>query len=283
VAGAVVGTAGLALLIYGFVQTAEKGHGWGTGLTAGTLIGAVVLLAGFLFIESKARSPLMPLRLFKLRGVAGANLVGFLLGCAIFAMFYFLSRYMGEVQHLGPKEIGVRYLLVALTIVVAAGVSQGLVTKVGVRPVLTVGMTLLAAGLLYFTFIRVNGGYARDLVPGFILSGIGLGFSFIPVAIGALEGVGPADAGVASGIVNTAQQVGGAVGLGLLGSIANVGTDRYISDKKLPAGGFPPAEALVQGYHWAFWVGVALSALGIVASLVMIKGGKLQDGVAAAH
>ena len=283
VAGGVTGTAGLALLIYGFVQTAEKGHGWGTGLTAGTLIGAVVLLAGFLFIESRAKSPLMPLRLFKLRGVAGANLVGFLLGCAIFAMFYFLSRYMGEVQRLGPKEIGVRYLLVAGTIIVAAAISQALVTRVGVRPVLTVGMTLLAAGLAYFTFIRVNGGYARDLVPGFILSGVGLGFSFIPVAIGALEGVTADDAGVASGIVNTAQQVGGAVGLGLLGSIANVGTDRYLSDNNITGGGFPPAPALVQGYHWAFWVGVALSVLGIIASLVMIKGGKLQDGAAPAH
>ena len=285
VLGGVVGTAGLGLLIYGFVQTAEKGHGWGTGLTAGTLVGAVALLAGFLAIESRAKSPLMPLRLFKLRGVAGANLAGFLLGCAIFAMFYFLSRYMAIVQGLGPKEIGVRYLLVAGTIVVAAAVSQALVTKVGVRPVLSLGMALLAAGLAYFAFIRVNGTYGRDLVPGFILSGIGLGFSFIPVAIGALEGVEARDAGVASGVVNTAQQVGGAVGLGILGSIANLGTDRYLSDKNII--GEPSradvASSLVQGYHWAFWVGVVLSVLGVVASLVMIRGGKLQDGAPTAH
>jgi EmrB/QacA subfamily drug resistance transporter len=287
VLGGVVGTAGLALLIYGFVQTAEVGHGWGTGLTAGTLIGAAALLAGFLYIESKAKSPLMPLRLFKIKGVAGANLVGFLLGCAIFAMFYFLSRYMALVQGLGPKEIGVRYLLVAGTIIVAAGVSQALVTKVGVRPILSLGMLLLALGLAYFTFIRVNGTYGRDLVPGFILSGVGLGFSFIPVAIGALEGVSARDAGVASGVVNTAQQVGGAVGLGILGSIANTTTKNYSVDNRIA----PPsvqelqnlplpldkATAFVEGYQTAFWVGVALSVLGIIASLVMIRGGRLQD------
>lgn len=285
VAGGVVGTAGLALLIYGFVQTAEQGHGWGTALTAGTLAGAAALLALFLFIESRTKSPLMPLRLFKLRGVAGANLVGFLLGCAIFAMFYFLSRYMAIVQGLGPKEIGVRYLLVAGTIIVAAGVSQALVTKVGVRPILTIGMTLLALGLTYFAFVRVNGTYTRDLVPGFILSGVGLGFAFIPVSIGALEGVEARDAGVASGVINTAQQVGGAVGLGLLGSIANVGTERYLTDNKIV--GKPTfdqfAASTVQGYHWAFWVGVALSVLGILAALVMIRAGRPEPGTVVAH
>ena len=275
VAGAIAGTAGLALLIYGFVQTALPGHGWKTGQTIGVLAAAVLVLGLFIAIESKTRAPLMPLRLFKIKSVAGANIVGFLLGCSIFAMFYFISRYMGEVQHLSPTEIGVRYLLFAGVIVVAAGGSQALVTKLGAKPIMATGMFLLMLGLIWFTQIRVNGSYARDLVPGFIIGGIGLGFSFVPVSIAALDGVQANDAGVASGVINSSQQIGSAVGLGVLASVVAQGVTQY---GPLGADGRPTAAALVQGYHWGFWVAAGLCLLGLIAALTTVANTKPVAG-----
>ena len=157
----------------------------------GSLAGAAVLLAGFIAVELRAKAPILPFSIFRLKSLTGANIVGLLLGAAIFSMFFLLSLYMQQVLGYSALKAGVAYLLVASVIIVAAGASQALVTRIGVRSVLITGMVLLVAGLLWFSQVSVHGSYATDLAPGFILAGIGLGFSFVPVQIASLIGVTP--------------------------------------------------------------------------------------------
>ena len=166
-------------------------------------------------------SPLLPLSIFRLPTIVGANVVGFMLGAAIFSMFFLLALYMQQPPGLGYSAIrsGVGYLLVACTIIVSAGASQALVGRFGVRRVLILGLVLLTAGLLFFTQVSPHGTYLADLAPGFVLAGIGLGFAFIPVTIAALMGITDDEAGLASGLINTSQQIGGAVGVALLATV----------------------------------------------------------------
>ena len=161
----------------------------------GSLAGAAVLLAGFVAVELRAKAPILPFSIFRLKSLTGANIVGLLLGAAIFSMFFLLSLYMQQVLGYSALKAGVAYLLVASVIIVAAGASQALVTRIGVRSVLITGMVLLVAGLLWFSQVSVHGSYATDLAPGFILAGIGLGFSFVPVQIASLIGVTHDEAG----------------------------------------------------------------------------------------
>jgi MFS family permease len=189
---------------------------------------------------------------------------------------------MQQVLGYGALGVGVRYLLLAGVIIVAAGISQGLVTRFGVRPILTIGMLLLCAGLLYFTQIRVTGNYLVDLVPGFILTGIGLGFAFVPVSIAALQGVTGKLAGAASGLINTSQQVGGAVGIAVLSTIAGTVTANHLASAvhNAPSGTNPatvqqdslPA-ALVAGFHGAFYVGAATAVVGVICAVLLLHKG----------
>jgi EmrB/QacA subfamily drug resistance transporter len=252
-AGAVTVTASLMLLVYGLTQSTS--NGWGSAKTIGALVGSAVLMAVFLRVESRSRSPLVPLSFFRKRTPAGANVIGFGLGTAIFGMFFLLSLYMQEVLGYSALETGVAYLTVALLAIAASGASQALVTRAGVRPVLATGMLLLAAGLVFFTQVSVGGSYVSDLLPGFVLIGIGLGFSFVPVSIAALAGATGRDAGLASGLINTSQQIGGALGLAILATIA--------ANKTV---GTPEKAALVHGFHWAF----AGSAVFVLAALVVL-------------
>ena len=183
-------------------------------------------------IELRAKSPLMPLGIFRLRNLAGANIVGLLLGAAIFSMFFFLSLYMQQVLGYSALKSGFAYLLVALTIIIAAATSQALVTRFGTRTILAIGMSLLTLGLLYFTQIDVGGSYMTDLVPGFLLTGVGLGFAFVPVSIAALQGVQPHEAGIASGLINTSQQIGGALGIAILSTIATTHTTSVVQRRR---------------------------------------------------
>ncbi|WP_217920982.1 MFS transporter [Miltoncostaea oceani] len=228
VAGAVSVTAGLALLVYALVNTDSAG--WASAETIGLFAVSAALLVAFVVIELRATAPLMPLGIFKLRSLTGANIVGLLLGAAIFSMFFFLSLYMQQVLGYSALKSGFAYLLVAVVIIFAAAASQALVTRFGVKTILTIGMSLLTLGLLWFTQIDVQGGYLVDLVPGFVLAGIGLGFSFVPVSIAALQGVRPHEAGIASGLINTSQQVGGALGIAILSTIATTHTESLIED-----------------------------------------------------
>jgi hypothetical protein len=183
----------------------------------------------------------------------------------IFGMFFLLSLYMQEVLGFSALKTGVGYLAVALTAIVASGASQALVTKTGVKPALTFGMLLLAGGLVYFTRISVDGSYFGDLFLGFLLIGVGLGFAFVPVSIAALAGVTGTEAGLASGLINTNQQVGGALGLAILTTVSTTRTDRLLSDGASRPG------ALTEGFQLAFWVGVGFAALATVATLVALK------------
>jgi EmrB/QacA subfamily drug resistance transporter len=262
-AGAVTVTGSLMLLVYGLTQSTNVG--WGSARTIGVLVGSAVLMAAFVFIESRSRSPLVPLGFFRRRTPTGANLIGLGIGAMVFGMFFLLSLYQQQVLHFSALKTGVGYLAVALTAVVASGIAQAAVTKVGVKPALTAGMVLLGGGLAYFTQVSPQGSYVSDLLPGFLLVGVGLGFAFVPVSIAALAGVGPLDAGLASGLINTSQQIGGALGLAILATVSTTRTENLLADGK------PPAEALTSGFALAFWVGVAFAAASLVATLLYLR------------
>jgi EmrB/QacA subfamily drug resistance transporter len=262
-AGAVTVTASLMLLVYGLTQTTNVG--WGSARTIGVLFASAVLMAAFIVIEMRSRSPLVPLGFFRRRTPTGANIIGFGLGTMVFGMFFLLSLYMQQVLGFSALKTGVGYLAVALTAVVASGVAQALVTKVGVKPVLAVGMLLLGGGLMLFTQVSVDGTYLADLLPGFLLIGVGLGFAFVPVSIAALAGVTGKDAGLASGLINTSQQIGGALGLAILTTVATTRTENLLAEGK------PQPEALTEGFSIAFWAGVGFAAISLVATLLALK------------
>ncbi|MFL6048835.1 MAG: MFS transporter [Gaiellales bacterium] len=266
IAGAILVTAGLTLLVYGLVTTDT--YSWTSTRVLGSLAGAAVLLAGFVAVELRAKAPILPFSIFRLKSLTGANIVGLLLGAAIFSMFFLLSLYMQQVLGYSALKAGVAYLLVASVIVVAAGASQALVTRIGVRSVLITGMVLLVAGLLWFSQVSVHGAYATDLAPGFILAGVGLGFSFVPVQIASLIGVTHDEAGIASGLINTSQQVGGALGVAVLSTITFTRYDSYLGDHGNNLALVP--NALVDGFHVAFLVGAGLALIGLVATLLFI-------------
>jgi EmrB/QacA subfamily drug resistance transporter len=272
--GAVLATAGLSLLVYSLVQTTD--HSWTAPRTIAMLVGSVVLLAGFVATEARAKHPLMPLHIFRNRSISSANAVGLMLGASVFSMFFLLTLYMQQVLGYSPLKTGIGYLTVAVTIILSAGASQAFVTKIGVRTVLAVGMALTSIGLIYFTQVSVGGSYAVDLVPGFLLTGAGLGFSFVPVSIAALVGVRYDEAGIASGIINTSQQVGGALGTAVLSTVAFTQESDYIKSH-LPYNLGVQAHAAVDGFSIAFAAGAGIAALGVVLTLIFIPKGAPQE------
>jgi MFS family permease len=208
--------------------------------------------------------------ILRTRTVSGANVAGFIMGTALFSMFLMLTLYMQQVLGYSAMRTGVAYLAVAGTAILWSAVAAQLVTRVGVKPVLVVGMVSLTAGLLYFTQVSVGGSYLADLLPGFLLTGLGIGFSFVPISIAALAGIQPAEAGLASGLFNTSQQIGGALGIAALSTIASAQTDSAVA-----AGAALPV-ALVDGFTAAFVAGVAVAALGILAALTLIRRDELE-------
>ena len=272
VAGAISITGSLMLLV--FALTRAPTVGWGSAQVIGSFVGSAILLGAFVVIESRSRSPLVPLGIFKRRTLTGANVIGFLLGAAIFGNFFLLSLYMQQILGFSAIKTGVGYLALALTVVVASGIAQALVTRLGVKPVLATGMILIAAGEGYFTQISVNGSYFADLFPGFILLGVGMGFCFVPISIAALAGATSREAGLQSGLINTMQQIGGAVGLAILITVATTRTNHLLSS------GVPHAEASTRGYSLAFWVGVGLALVGLAATLLLLKRDDLRVNAA---
>jgi EmrB/QacA subfamily drug resistance transporter len=268
-AGAVLITTALSLLVYALTQANRVG--WTSARTIGILVASAVLHVAFLAVEHRSRAPLVPLGIFgRLRTLTGANVVSFLVGALTFAMFFMLSLYMQQVLHLSALQTGAGYLAVALTAIVSAGTAQALVTKVGVKPILTIGVILMGLGNLWFTQVSPDGTYAVDLLPGFIAIGVGLGFSFVPMSIAALAGVAPHEAGLASGLFNTSQQIGGALGVAVFSTVS---TNRA-SD--LLAQGESQAAALTSGFTVAFWVAVGFATAALVATLTMIHREELQ-------
>ncbi len=265
--GAVLVTSGLSVAVFGFTQA--NGYGWSSGKTIGTFAAAVALLAAFGVWETRVSDPLMRFSIFRLRTLAGANVAGFILGSALFAMFLMLTLYMQQVLGYSPLKTGFGYLTVAGTSIVWANVAAQLVTRIGVKPVLTAGMVFLGAGLVSFAQVSADGSYVGDLLPGFLLIGIGMGFSFVPISIAALAGVRPSEAGLASGLFNTSQQIGGALGIAVLSALATGRTDAAV------AAGTALPDALTEGFQVAFWGGAAAAAVGVMATLVLIRGSDL--------
>jgi EmrB/QacA subfamily drug resistance transporter len=261
--GAVLITSALSLLVFALTQANRVG--WGSAQTIGILIASAALHVAFIAVEHRSQAPLVPLGIFaRLRTLTGANVVSFLVGGLTFAMFFMLSLYMQQVLGLSALQTGVGYLAVALTAIVSAGVAQALVTKAGVKPVMIVGVTLMGLGNLWFTQVSADGSYAVDLLPGFLAIGVGLGFSFVPMSIAALAGVEPQEAGLASGLFNTSQQIGGALGVALFSTVATNRTSDLLAE------GESRAAALTSGFTLAFWVAVGFAVLALVATLTMI-------------
>jgi len=267
--GAVLVTSGLSLLVLGITQ--GYGWGWGSGRTVGVFVASALLLLAFVGWERRVKDPLVPFSIFRLQTLTAANIVGFILGTSLFAMFLMLTLYMQQVLGLTPLETGVGYLAVAGTAIIWANVAAAAVTRVGVKPALVFGMSLMTVGLLYFTQVSVNGSYWTDLFPGFLIIGLGMPFAFVPITIAAVAGTKPQEAGLASGLINTSQQIGGAVGIAILSTIAvSTTTD------DLTAGIAPPV-ALTDGFQAAFWAGAAISFAGVLVSLFLVRGRDLQE------
>jgi EmrB/QacA subfamily drug resistance transporter len=263
VPGAVLVTGGLVALVYAITQAHD--YGWGSGETIGIFAASAALLIGFLVWEARAAEPLMPLSIFRVRTVAGANVAGLVLGTAVFSMFLMLTLYMQQVLEFSPMKTGVAYLAVAGTAIIWSAVASMLVNRVGVKPVMVAGLSVLTAGLAYFTQVSVDGSYVTDLLPGFLLIAIGLGFSFVSISIAALAGVRHSDAGLASGLFNTSQQVGGALGVAVLSTVAT-----WRTDDATAAGSALPA-ALTDGFEAAFIGGAAIAFIGILAALFVVR------------
>src|SRR4051794_18385890 len=270
--GAVLVTAGLVSLVYAITQSGT--YGWGSARTIGVIAASGVLLVGFILWERRHAEPLMRFGILRTKTVAGANVGGLILGTATFSMFLMLTLYMQQVLGYSPMKTGVAYLAVAGSAILWSGVAAQLVNRVGVKPVLVAGMVALTGGLVYFTQVSVHGSYLGDLLPGFLLVGVGLGFSFVPISIAALAGVRPAEAGLASGLFNTSQQIGGALGIAALSTIATSRTADAV------ASGTSRPDALVSGFSAAFVAGLIVAAIGVVAALVLIPSHEPEAGAA---
>jgi EmrB/QacA subfamily drug resistance transporter len=263
--GAATVTAGLALLVYAVVDAVNSG--WGSATTLLRLAGAAILLIAFLTIELRSRNPLMPFSIFRLRTLRGANIVGLLIGMSLFSMFFFISLYLQDVLHDSPIEAGVSYLPLAVGIILSAGAASQIVTRVGFKPPLIAGLLLVAGGLLWFSRVPAPGGsFAADVLGPSLLAAVGLGFAFVPVTIAAVTGTEPEEAGLASGLINTSQQVGGALGLAILATIANSRTQSVFH-----AGVHSSAVALTKGFDRAFLVGAGFAVAGAILAAVLIS------------
>jgi EmrB/QacA subfamily drug resistance transporter len=269
--GAVLVTAGLSSVVYAITQAGQDG--WLAAKTISFFAAGLVLLVGFLGWELRHPEPLMRLGILRVKTVSGANVAGLILGTATFSLFLMLTLYMQQVLGYSPMKTGVAYLAVAGTAIVTSAIAAQLVTRIGVKPALLIGMTALTGGLVYFTQVSVGGSYLGDLLPGFLLVAVGLGFSFVPISIAALAGIEAAEAGLASGLINTSQQIGGALGIAALSTIATSRTSDAI------ANGSSHASALVTGFHGAFVAGAIIAAVGIAASVTLIRRDELEQQV----
>lgn len=266
VAGAVTVTTALMLAVYAIVNGNDAG--WGSGQTLALLAAAAVLMGIFLVIESRVRSPLVPLGLFRLRNVAISNIVGVMWAAAMFAWFFLSALYLQLVLGYSPLEVGLTFLPANLIMAVfSIGLSAKLVMRFGIRTPLATGLGLAAVGLVLFARAPVDGTVAVDVLPSMILLGIGAGMAFNPMLLAAMSDVAPDEAGLASGVVNTSFMMGGALGLAVLASLAASRTDSLL------ASGDDALAALNGGYHAAFLVGALFAAGAAVVSAVFLRAG----------
>ena len=279
VAGAVTITAGLSLLVYALVDTVNAG--WGSTQTLALIAVALALIGAFVAIELRSQHPLVSFRIFRMRTLTGANVVALLVAMALFSMFFFVSLYMQQVLGYDALKAGLAYLPLAFGIIVSAGVASQLVTRVGFKLTLILGLLLTAGGLIWFSQVSPDGEYVSDILPASLLAAAGLGFAFVPMMIAAVSGVSGRDAGLASGLINTSQQIGGALGLAILATIANSRTE----DVMRTAGGDPQAlpTALTEGFQDAFMIGAAFAIVGALLAIVLISSKASREHAEAAR
>jgi EmrB/QacA subfamily drug resistance transporter len=259
--GALTVTGALLLLVYA-ISTAPQ-DGWATAKTIGLLAVSGALLVAFVLVEARVEAPLLPLRMLRMRTVAGANLVGFLLGASFFAFVFVGTLYMQQVLGYSALKAGLAWLAASLTSVALAGLSQFLVTRIGPAPVLVAGMAMIAGGTAWATQVGVHAQFWADLAGPFFVAGAGTAFAFIPISIAGLTGVAARDAGLASGLLNTAQQLGAAIGIAVASTVA-------VSHAQALAGaGRLPSAALTGGFQWALWVCTAIAVAAIPIALVV--------------
>jgi len=268
-AGAVTITSSLALLVYAISKAPDDG--WATGRTIGLLIGSAALFVAFLAIETRSSAPMVPFDIFRIRNVTGANVCGFFLGAVVFSNFFLLTLYVQQVLGYSALKTGLTFLATAGTVVLVAGISQALVTRIGPRPVMAVGLTLITGGMLWYTQISVEGSFLTHLLPGYVLVGVGMAFSFIPMSIAALAGVEAEEAGLASGLINTTQQIGGALGVAIAATVAFTHTQTLLES------GHSAASAATSGFALGFWVIAGISAASVVACLLLVRGRELEE------
>jgi EmrB/QacA subfamily drug resistance transporter len=265
-AGAASVTSGIMLLVYGLTRGTDDG--WTGRTTIGFLAAAAVLIVGFVVIELRSKAPLLPMRLFRLRTLTAANVTAVLIAATAFSWWFVQTLYMQQVLHYSAIQAGLAFAPLAVTIALFSNVAQTLVTRFGVRPVLSVGLLLTATSLGLLARVPVEGHFFWDLFPAFMLGAVGLSLSFVPVTIGGLTGVGPGDAGVASGLINTSRQIGGAVGLATISTVATTFTNRY---EDAHPGSASSAAALTHGFTSSFYVLAAFALAGAVIAATLIR------------
>ena len=271
-AGALAGTGGLVLLVDAISQAPQ--YGWGAVRTIGVLVASVALLVGFLVIESRAEDPVVPLAIFRRRTLAGANAAGLLLGASFYAFLFVGTLYMQDVLHFSAIQTGLAWLAASVTSVALAGLSQSLVTRVGPKVVMVAGMTMIGLGVLWATQVPVHGHFGGNLLGPFIVAGAGTAFAFIPISIAALAGVEEHRAGLASGLLSTSQQIGGAVGIAIASSVAATHTKALLhSGTAVPA-------ALTGGFQDALWVLGVIGLLAIPAIVALVAGNERSETAA---
>jgi EmrB/QacA subfamily drug resistance transporter len=262
IAGAVTVTGGLLLLVYDIVKASQ--YGWTSGRTLGLAAGAIALLAAFVVIEMRSRAPLVDLSIFRKRSLAVSNVAMMLFAAGLFGTFYFTTLYLQNIHGDSPLRTGVSLLPFPIMIAFASVLAQLLLRRLGVRPILFMGLTVAAAGLFWLSGLPASSSYLADVFPAIAVMGFGIGFTFSPLILIATTGVANDEAGLASGLVNTSQQVGGALGLAILASLAATRTNGAV------AAGVGQAQSLVDGYTRAYMVagGFAIAALVLVAALI---------------
>jgi EmrB/QacA subfamily drug resistance transporter len=275
-AGAISITAGLSLLVYTLVDAASAG--WGSAQTIGLGALSLALIASFYVIERRSKAPLMPFPgIFRIRTITGINVSAVLIAAALFSMFFFISLYMQQVLGFSALEAGLAYLPLAVGIIVTAGASAGLITRFGFKPVLVAGLVVTAGGLVWFSQVSPDGSYVGDILFPSLLAAIGLGLAFVSMTVAAVSGVEAHEAGLASGLINTSQQVGGALGLAVLATIANTNTNDAF------ASGASQATALTEGFQAAFIAGAGLAIAGAMLAVVLVSGRASREHAEAAQ
>jgi EmrB/QacA subfamily drug resistance transporter len=278
VAGAVSITAGLMALVYAITRASQ--HGWSNALTVTLLATAAALIVAFVGIEARSPAPLLPLRIFRLRTLSAANASMLIAGATTFGQFFLITLYLQQVLRYSAIDTGVAFITIAATVVAVSNAAQSLTTRFGARPVLSAGMLLTAAGAALYARMPAGGHYFWNVFPGLLVSGVGLAFSMVPATIAGLTGVRPADAGVASGLINTSRQIGGSIGLAVLTTIATTATSAYAGSHALDAFS---GRALAHGFQAAFYTLLGLSLVGavIAAGFVESKPKTVSEGASA--